>query len=179
MSRFRLLLFTILYTCMFSAVGFSQDASIAADETASAANDETLATDARADESNGDEVAAAASFADTIDDSFGVVVGKMATVLFWQPLIVLVLLFGSIFFTFYHGWFNVRGFKHAPRRHPRQIRQPRRSGGDLPFPGPDLRLERHRRAREYCRGGGGHYPWRARGSCLDDTHRHPGDVGEV
>lgn len=118
MSRYRLLLFTILYTCMFSAVGFAQDASIAADETASAANDQTLATDARADESSGDEVAAAASFADTIDDAFGVVVGKMATVLFWQPffgipLIVLVLLFGSIFFTFYHGWFNVRGFKHA------------------------------------------------------------------
>ena len=101
MSRFRLLLFTILYTCMFSAVGFAQDASIAADETASAAMDETLATDARADESSGDEVAAAASLADTIDDAFGVVVGKMATVLFWQPffdipLIVLVLLFGLL-----------------------------------------------------------------------------------
>ena len=29
------------------------------------------------------------------------------------PLIVLVLLLGSLFFTFYFGWLNVRGFRHA------------------------------------------------------------------
>ena len=29
------------------------------------------------------------------------------------PLIVLVLLFGSLFFTFYFRWLNVRGFRHA------------------------------------------------------------------
>jgi AGCS family alanine or glycine:cation symporter len=183
MSRLRLLLFTFLYTCMFSAVGFSQDASTAAAQPGPAANDETLATDARADESSGDEVAAAASVADTIDNFFRVVVEKMATVLFWQPwtiedvtygddlktnssamsaeqkrqaavfeahdvgtiakqtsddtvtywrlsaakpatweyfgetgglpLIVLVLLLGSLFFTFYFRWLNVRGFRHA------------------------------------------------------------------
>ena len=117
-----------------------------------------------------------ASLSKRIDDSFGVVVGHMASVLFWQPwtiedvtysdaggksaeesrlaatfeakdiglvakqasdgtywqlsaigptqweyfgktgglpLIVIVLLLGSLFFTFYFGWLNVRGFRHA------------------------------------------------------------------
>ena len=44
----------------------------------------------------------------------------MATVLFWEPvpavpipLIVLILLCGSMFFTIYFGFLNIRGFKHA------------------------------------------------------------------
>ena len=123
------------------------------------------------------------SLSKQIDDAFGVVVGHMASVLFWQPwtvedltysddkdlgeaasarsaeqnrlaatfsaedvglvakqasdgtfwkltsaepaewvffgktgglpLIVIVLLLGSLFFTFYFGWLNVRGFRHA------------------------------------------------------------------
>jgi len=60
------------------------------------------------------------SLADTIDAQFGTVVDAMARVLFWEPLpgipiplIVLILLCGSLFFTFYHGWLNIRGFKHA------------------------------------------------------------------
>ena len=64
------------------------------------------------------EAAAELSTAEKIDAQFGVVVGFMASILFVQPvegipLIVLVLLFGSIFFTFYHRWLNIRGFRHA------------------------------------------------------------------
>ena len=64
------------------------------------------------------EAAAELSTAEKIDAQFGVVVGFMASILFGQPvegipLIVLVLLFGSIFFTFYHRWLNIRGFRHA------------------------------------------------------------------
>jgi AGCS family alanine or glycine:cation symporter len=62
----------------------------------------------------------AASLAETIDAKFGTIVGYMATVLFWEPvpaipipLIVLILLCGSVFFTIYFGFLNIRGFKHA------------------------------------------------------------------
>ena len=64
--------------------------------------------------------AAEQSLADTIDAQFGVVVNAMARVLFWEPLpaipiplIVLILLCGSVFFTVYFGFLNIRGFKHA------------------------------------------------------------------
>lgn len=60
------------------------------------------------------------SLADAIDAEFGTVVSSMATVLFWEPvpaapipLIVLILLGGSVFFTVYFGFLNIRGFKHA------------------------------------------------------------------
>ena len=66
------------------------------------------------------EAAKAPSLAETIDTRFGVVVGYMASVLFWEPvqaipipLIVLILLCGSVFFTIYFGFLNIRGFKHA------------------------------------------------------------------
>lgn len=62
----------------------------------------------------------AASLAETIDARFGVIVAAMASVLFWEPvpsvpipLIVLILLCGSAFFTVYFGFLNIRGFKHA------------------------------------------------------------------
>lgn len=68
---------------------------------------------------------------DKINEGFGVVVGAMAKVLFLNvfsvdkvdaegvttevgfPLVVLILLFGGIFFTFFHKFLNFRGFRHA------------------------------------------------------------------
>ena len=52
-----------------------------------------------------------------IDNIFGLFVGYLFAVLFYKilgfPLIVLILLVGSITFTFYFGFINVRGFTHA------------------------------------------------------------------
>ena len=71
------------------------------------------------------------SIADEIDAAFGVIVGAMASVLFFSvgtfskilpdgtttgialPLIVVWLLFGALFFTFFHRFLNIRAFKHA------------------------------------------------------------------
>ncbi len=72
------------------------------------------------------------TISEMIDKRFEIVVGGMATVLFWDvfsvdkvepdtgevsqvgfPLVVLILLFGGFFFTFFHKFLNVRGFKHA------------------------------------------------------------------
>ena len=122
MSRLRLFLFTLLYAFMFSTAGLAQDAATDATQPTPTVNDEAPATDAAADDSTGDEVAAEPSVADAIDAQFGVVVKYMEAVLFWDPipgedisipLIVLILLLGSTFFTFYHGWLNIRGFRHA------------------------------------------------------------------
>ena len=62
----------------------------------------------------------AASIATNIDSQFGIIVENMDNVLFWKPvkavpipLIVAILLCGSVFFTIYHKWLNIRGFKHA------------------------------------------------------------------
>jgi len=75
------------------------------------------AEDAAADST---EAEADDSLTGRIDAAFGIIVGHMSTVLFWQPiaafpvpLIVLVLLLGSVFFTVFHGWLNFRGFRHA------------------------------------------------------------------
>ena len=52
-----------------------------------------------------------------IDNIFGLFVGYLFAVLFYKilgfPLIVLILLVGSITFTFYFRFINVRGFAHA------------------------------------------------------------------
>ncbi len=52
-----------------------------------------------------------------IDNIFGIFVGYLFAVLFYKilgfPLIVLILLVGSITFTFYFRFINVRGFAHA------------------------------------------------------------------
>jgi AGCS family alanine or glycine:cation symporter len=63
---------------------------------------------------------AAESITESIDSQFGIIVENMANVLFWEPvkavpipLIVIILLCGSVFFTIYHKWLNIRGFKHA------------------------------------------------------------------
>lgn len=55
-----------------------------------------------------------------LDQIFEPIVGAMATVLMWVPvevfplpLIVFVLMAGSIFFTVYYGFLNIRGFRHA------------------------------------------------------------------
>ena len=69
---------------------------------------------------NGDLNKATESITASIDSQFGIIVENMANVLFWEPvkavpipLIVIILLCGSIFFTIYHNWLNIRGFKHA------------------------------------------------------------------
>lgn len=62
----------------------------------------------------------AKGFADQLDAAFGGVVAAMAKVLFWVPikalpipLVVWILMLGSIFYTFFYGFLNIRGFKHA------------------------------------------------------------------
>jgi len=118
MFRLRLFLFTLLCTLVFSTSGVAQDAPTEVAEPALVATE----TVAETNESTNDEVASESSLADSIDARFGVVVESMAAVLFWDPipgedvsipLIVLILLLGSTFFTFYHGWLNIRGFAHA------------------------------------------------------------------
>ncbi len=56
-------------------------------------------------------------FLDYVNDFFGVFVSYLAPVLFYKlygfPLIVLVLLFGAITFTFYFKFINIRGFSHS------------------------------------------------------------------
>tara|TARA_B100001142_G_scaffold286357_1_gene301303 strand:+ start:1537 stop:3159 length:1623 start_codon:yes stop_codon:yes gene_type:complete len=56
-------------------------------------------------------------FLDRINDFFGLFVSYLAPILFYSingfPLIVLILLFGSLVFTFYFKFINVRGFKHS------------------------------------------------------------------
>jgi len=57
------------------------------------------------------------SLSERIDESFGGIVGKMAEFLFYPvaniPVIIWVLMLGAIFFTFYHKWINLKGFKHS------------------------------------------------------------------
>ena len=52
-----------------------------------------------------------------INSLFEVLVGEIAKVLFFEiygfPLIVLTLLFGALFFSFYFKFINIRGFKHS------------------------------------------------------------------
>ena len=52
-----------------------------------------------------------------IDNIFGLFVGYLFAVLFYKilgfPLIVLILLVGSITFTFYFRFINIRGFMHS------------------------------------------------------------------
>ena len=52
-----------------------------------------------------------------INNFFGIFVGFLAPILFMKlngfPLIVLVLLFGALIFTFFFRFINVRGFKHS------------------------------------------------------------------
>ena len=56
-------------------------------------------------------------FLDQVNNFFGVIVAIMAKTLFYDfygfPLIVIVLLFGAVYFTFYFNFINVRGFTHA------------------------------------------------------------------
>ena len=56
-------------------------------------------------------------FLDQINDFFGIFVSYLAPVLFYSingfPLIVLVLLIGTLVFTFYFKFINIRGFKHS------------------------------------------------------------------
>ena len=52
-----------------------------------------------------------------INETFGYLVGFLAPILFMEingfPLIVLILLFGSLIFTLYFKFINVRGFSHS------------------------------------------------------------------
>ena len=54
---------------------------------------------------------------ESIDNIFGIFVGFLYSILFFKigpfPIIILVLLFGAITFTFYFKFINVRGFKHS------------------------------------------------------------------
>jgi len=57
------------------------------------------------------------SLFEQINNFFGTFVSYLAPVLFYEifgfPLIVLVLLFGALFFTFYFKFINIKGFKHS------------------------------------------------------------------
>ena len=52
-----------------------------------------------------------------INEFFGIFVSYLAPILFMKingfPLIVLVLLFGALIFTFYFRFINVSGFRHS------------------------------------------------------------------
>jgi AGCS family alanine or glycine:cation symporter len=116
MSIFRriALLFAIFFAANSSC--FAQEASNATETAVPASANEVA-----------DEEQEGGSISERINARFGVLVEYMATVLFWQPgpfsegakpwipvpLIVLILLSGSLYFTFFHGWLNIRAFRHA------------------------------------------------------------------
>ena len=56
-------------------------------------------------------------FLEQVDNFFGIIVAFMAQTLFYDlfgfPLIVIVLLFGAVYFTIYFNFINVRAFGHA------------------------------------------------------------------
>ena len=58
------------------------------------------------------------SFLDKIDSFFGIIVSIMGQTLFYDiygfPLIVIVLLFGALYFTLYFNFINVRGCVEGP-----------------------------------------------------------------
>ena len=101
----------VFFICLFlsglSPIAFVQgneDADTVTEQNAGVANEETKTQ----------------SLSESIDAQFGFIVENMAKVLFWVPvqavpipLIVLILFCGSLFFTIYHKWLNIRGFKHA------------------------------------------------------------------
>ena len=63
------------------------------------------------------------SFLEQINEFFGIFVGFLYPIIFFDisfgyfntafPLIVLVLLFGALIFTFYFQFINIRGFRHS------------------------------------------------------------------
>ena len=58
------------------------------------------------------------SYLASLDSIMGEIVALLSTVLLFDfgtglPLIVAVLLFGGIFYSFYFGWFSIRAFRHA------------------------------------------------------------------
>ena len=67
-----------------------------------------------------------ASFDQTIDSIFTPLVKTLDSILFWDPIaamgidagvkipfIIMWLVFGAVFFTFYFRFINITGFKHA------------------------------------------------------------------
>jgi len=102
----------IFFICLFFLTGSSQTVLAQSNETGDIVTEKIAG---RAAEENVTQ-----SLSESIDAQFGIIVGNMAQVLFWEPvpavpipLIVLILFCGSLFFTIYHKWLNIRGFKHA------------------------------------------------------------------
>ena len=65
-----------------------------------------------------DESSRTQSHLASLDSIMGEIVALLSTVLLFDfgtglPLIVAVLLFGGIFYSFYFGWFSIRAFRHA------------------------------------------------------------------
>ena len=65
-----------------------------------------------------DEFSRTQSHLASLDSIMGEIVALLSTVLLFDfgtglPLIVAVLLFGGIFYSFYFGWFSIRAFRHA------------------------------------------------------------------
>lgn len=95
------------------------DSTADADEASGDAAEGSGAEDGSGDGVVGsDESAASTGFASKIDSAFSGVVGAMASVLFFEPLpgmpfIVVWLVIGAVFFTFYFGFVNIRAFRHA------------------------------------------------------------------
>ena len=97
-------------SCLPGALSLAGETVAATAEPAAAE-----ATEVAAEKPAGDS-----TLAELIDARFGVVVSRMDKILFWEPvkavpipLIVLILLCGSIFFTLYYNFLNIRGFAHA------------------------------------------------------------------
>ena len=102
----------IYFICLFPLTGSSPAVLAQSNETG---ENITEKIEERATDENVTQ-----SLSESIDAQFGTIVGNMAKVLFWEPvpavpipLIVLILCCGSLFFTIYHKWLNIRGFKHA------------------------------------------------------------------
>ncbi|MBU0551040.1 alanine:cation symporter family protein [Myxococcota bacterium] len=96
------------------------EAAEASKAEAAEASKAEAAEASKAEAAEASKAEAAEDIAGQLDAAFAVVVGAMAKVLFWIPLkdlpiplVVWILMLGSIFYTFFYGFLNVRGFKHA------------------------------------------------------------------
>ena len=71
-----------------------------------------------AQETSGEAAGGMSSITSALNDHLGTVVGFLASILFQDfgtgvPLIIIVLVGGGVYYSFYFGWLSLRGFKHS------------------------------------------------------------------
>ncbi len=111
--RMKFILFTL--AVVLPRLSFAQ--TTASEDTTIHASIDSMSAQIAADTVQTPAAPPSTDFASSIDNAAGVVVRGLAAVLFYPigpfPAIVLWLIIGAVFLTFYMGFVNLRGFKHA------------------------------------------------------------------